>query len=144
MKFYFVFSKRNLAVMLAAAIIALLLIYGFLSVSTGGIDGSTNAKRVAFIETLGINVDETAAGVKNITIPENFSDVYENYNSLQQQAGFNLKNYKGKSAAVYTYTFFGDDETAVHLIVSEDKIIGGDIAQLRLDGEMKPLIRTDE
>lgn len=141
MKLYFTLSKKNLAVALATIIIMLLLLSQFLSVNAGGIDGSTNAKRVNFLETLGIEVDETAVEIKDITIPENFGDVYEKYNLLQIENGFNLKNYKGKSAKVYTYAVQGDGETVAHLIICSDEIIGGDIASLKIDGNMTGLQR---
>ncbi len=144
MKFYFILSKRNLAVILAVIIITLLLLSQFLSVNAGGIDGSTNAKRVNYLQSLGIKVDETATDIKDITIPENFSDVYENYNSLQMENGFNLKNFKGKPAKVYTYAIHGDGETVVHLIICSDEIIGGDIASLKIDGNMTGLKRKNE
>ena len=129
---------------MAVVIITLLLLGQFLSVKAGGIDGSTNAKRVSFLQSLGVEVDETADDIKDITIPENFSDVYEKYNLLQIENGFNLKNYKGKPAKVYTYTVKDDGETVVHLIICSDKIIGGDIASLKIDGNMTGLQRKNE
>lgn len=143
MKLYFTLSKKNLAVALAVLIIMLLLLSQFLSVNAGGIDGSTNAKRVNYLETLGIKVYETATDIKDITIPENFGDVYEKYNSLQIESGFNLKNYKGKPAKIYTYAIQDDTETVAHLIICSDEIIGGDIASLKLNGNMTGLQRKN-
>lgn len=143
MKLYFTLSKKSLAVALAALIIILLLLSQFLSVNAGGIDGSTNAKRVNYLETLGIKVDETATEIKDITIPENFGDVYEKYNLLQIESGFNLKNYKGKPAKIYTYAVQGDGETVAHLIICSDEIVGGDIASLKIDGNMTGLQRKN-
>lgn len=143
MKLYFTISKKNLALALATLIIMLLLLSQFLSVNAGGIDGSTNAKRVNYLETLGIVVDETAVEIKDIIIPENFGDVYERYNLLQIENGFNLKNYKGKPAKVYTYAIQGDGETVAHLIICSDEIIGGDIASLKLNGNMTGLQRKN-
>lgn len=143
MKLYFTLSKKSLAVALAALIIILLLLSQFLSLNAGGIDGSTNAKRVNYLETLGIKVDETATEIKDITIPENFGDVYEKYNLLQIESGFNLKNYKGKPAKIYTYAVQGDGETVAHLIICSDEIVGGDIASLKIDGNMTGLQRKN-
>ena len=72
MKLYVTLSKKNLAVALAMLIITLLLLSQFLSVNAGGIDGSTNAKRVDYLKTLGVEVNETATEIKEITIPQNF------------------------------------------------------------------------
>ncbi len=139
MKLYFTFTKRNLAVILATVVIAFILLGQFLTVNSGGVDGSTNAKRIEYLSRLGLDLNETPTDVKEITIPQNFSKVYEKYNSLQKESGFNLKNYKGKKANVYTYSFWDNKENAVHLIVCEDRIIGGDIASLKIDGEMTGL-----
>ncbi len=144
MKLYFVFTRKNLAVILAVIIAVFILIGQFLSLESVGIDASTNAKRVLFLQGLGYEVDETATEIKDIVIPENFSAVYEKYNNLQKQAGFDLEKYRGKSAKVYSYSLQDDNEQQIHLIVCEDKIIGGDIAHLKIDGNMTGLKRKNE
>ncbi len=141
MKFYFTLTKRNLAVMVAAAIIILILLGQFFTANASGIDGSTNAKRVEYLSRLGLAFNETPTEIKDIKIPETFSDVYEKYNTLQIEAGFNLKNHRGDTAKVYTYALL--DDSVVHLIICEDKVIGGDISSTKIDGTMKPL-RKDE
>ena len=144
MKLYFVFTRKNLAVILAVIIAVFILIGQFLSLESAGIDASTNAKRVLFLQGLGYEVDETATEIKDIVIPENFSAVYEKYNNLQKQAGFDLKNYRGKSAKVYSYSLQNDTEKQIHLIVCEDRLIGGDVASLKLNGNMTGLKRKNE
>lgn len=144
MKLYFVFTRKNLAVILAVIIAVFILIGQFLSLESAGIDASTNAKRVLFLQGLGYEVDETATEIKDIVIPENFSAVYEKYNNLQKQAGFDLKNYRGKNAKVYSYSLQNDTEKQIHLIVCEDRLIGGDIASLKLNGNMTGLKRKNE
>ena len=144
MKLYFTLTKKNLAVILAMGIIALIVMGQFLSVHSGGIDGSTNAKRVYFLQGLGLEINETATEIKDIVIPKNFSAVYEKYNNLQKQAGFDLEKYRGKSAKVYSYSLQDDNEQQIHLIICEDKIIGGDIAHLKIDGNMTGLKRKNE
>ncbi len=144
MKLYFVFTKKKLAVILAVIIAVFILIGQFLSLESAGIDASTNAKRVLFLQGLGYEVDETATEIKDIVIPENFSAVYEKYNNLQKQAGFDLKNYRGKNAKVYSYSLQNDTEKQIHLIVCEDRLIGGDVASLKLNGNMTGLKRKNE
>ena len=144
MKLYFVFTRKNLAVILAVIIAVFILIGQFLSLESVGVDASTNAKRVLFLQGLGYEVDETATEIKDIVIPENFSAVYEKYNNLQKQAGFDLKNYRGKNAKVYSYSLQNDTEKQIHLIVCEDRLIGGDVASLKLNGNMTGLKRKNE
>ena len=144
MKLYLTLTKKNLSLILAAIIIFFILIGQFVTTSSGGIDGSTNAKRVEYLNGLSLKVNETAADIKDIVIPEKFSKVYKEYNKLQERAGFNLENFKGKPAKVYTYKLSDDSESEVHLIICNDKIIGGDIASIKIDGEMLPLKRKNE
>ena len=129
---------------MAVIIAAFILTAQFLSLESVGVDASTNAKRVLFLQGLGYEVNETATEIKDIVIPEKFSAVYEKYNNLQKEAGFNLENYKGKSAKVYSYSLQNDAEKQIHLIICEDKLIGGDVASLKLNGNMTGLKRKNE
>lgn len=139
MRLFITLSKKSLCVILAGLIITVILLGQFFTIDAGGIDGSTNAARVGYIEGLGIAVDDAAATSKEIVIPENFSEVYYEYNRLQKTAGFDLLPYRGKSATVYTYPSADGGEMAVNIIVSDKLIIGGDISSVRIDGEMKAL-----
>lgn len=139
MKFYFTLSKKNIA-LLIGVIIAVFVVMGQLfTLSSHSIDGSTHAIRKAYLNSLGISIEESDISSKNIIIPSEFSDVYGQYNLIQKQAGFDLERYKGADATVYTYRLSGSDDKQVHLIVSGGKIIGGDVASVKLNGEMKPL-----
>ena len=125
---------------IAAIIVGFLVIGKIASLQRRGPDGSTHAIRMAYLESLGIRVEETAEQVKDIVIPETFSDVYEHYNRLQRQAGFDLADYKGKEATVYTYRLLQNEGKTVTLIVCGGRVIGGDIADVAIDGEMLPLM----
>ena len=141
MKLFITLSKRTLCVILAFLIISLIIISRIFTIKAGGIDGSTNALRVEYLSGLGYTVDETAVSVKEIVVPENFSDVYNEYNRLQQNAGFDLSRYRGNNACVYTYRLTDSGDTVINLIVSDNNIIGGDISSVRIDGEMRALER---
>ena len=139
MKFFLTLSKKHLAIILAAIIIALIILGQFVTAKGSKINGSTNALRVQYIKSLKLEPDDSNVSSKVIVIPEKFSKVYKEYNQLQKKAGFDLNRYKGKSATVYTYPLSGS-ENLLHLIVCEGRIIGGDIAETKIDGEMKPLV----
>ena len=143
MKLFVTVSKKTLAAVLAAAVVILILLGQFFTIRSSGIDGSTNAHRVEYINSLGVKINESPQ-VKSITIPENFSEVYEKYNLLQKKAGFDLSVCKGKAAEVYTYRFADDEDMTVHIIVCDKRIVGGDISSVRIDGEMLPLIPEKE
>ena len=141
MKLFITLSKKSLCIILASLIISLIIIGQLFTIKAGGIDGSTNALRVEYLSGLGYRVDETAISIKEIVIPEIFSDVYSEYNRLQRTAGFDLSRYKGESACVYTYRLSDSEDTVINLIVSDNNIIGGDVSSVRIDGEMRAIER---
>ena len=137
-RIYITLSKKHLAVILALIIIALVLALQTISKKDNFIDGSTNELRVNFLKSIKLEPDDSNQTYKEIIIPQDFSEVYRKYNSLQKKAGFDLSSYKGKPATVYTYALSGTQKE-IHLIVCNDKIIGGDIADIKADGELLPL-----
>ena len=139
MKFFVMLSKRHLVVIAATVIIALVVVGGVYSASANAIDGSTNESRVSYIKRLGYDVGETALYSKEITIPQEFGEVYSRYNEIQKQAGFDLSDYKGEKATLYCYELSFDSGTNVNILVSDGKIIGGDVSEISFNGEMKPL-----
>ena len=138
MKFFITLSRKSLALVLAAVIIALIFTLRIFSEKTQFIDGSTNELRVNYLKSLKYAVDDSDVSSKEITIPQNFNDVYNEYNSLQKKSGFDLSKHKGKKATVYTYDISGSDRQ-IHIIVSDGKIIGGDVADIKINGEMDPI-----
>lgn len=115
------------------------------TVSADEPDGSSYERITAFIEENGYSVSSPVT--KEITIPSEFSDVYENYNQLQKKQGFDLRRHRGKSAVSYTFNVIGyvdqngniDPDVQIHLIVCDGKIVAADIASTKLDGFMEPL-----
>ena len=138
MKFFLILSKRTLAVIMAAVIIIFVLVAWAVSAKAAKIDGSTNEARMVYLKSLKLAAEDKNLTAKDIFIPQDFSPVYENYNELQKKSGFDLSDYKGKPATVYTYGLSGTDKQ-IHLIVCDGKIIGGDIADVKLGGKMQPL-----
>lgn len=108
-------------------------------------DGSSQESIVEFLNDCGCSVGSPI--LKEITIPEKFGEVYESYNKLQKEQGFDLSRYKGESAVSYTFPVIGyRDENGelcenvqAHVLVYDGRIIGGDIASTELDGFMKGL-----
>ncbi|MBR4099529.1 MAG: DUF4830 domain-containing protein [Clostridia bacterium] len=134
---YITLTKKRISVILFAAVLLFILVGQFFSVKANEIDASTNLKRVQFINTLGITLKSDDYKEKTVTIPQQFGAVYSNYNALQRKAGFDLLGYRGKQVKIYTYNI--DGETVVNLMVYKDRLIGGDIASLKIDGQMTAL-----
>ncbi len=104
--------------------------------------GRDEQERLDYICSLGYLPSANGAETTMVTIPQEFSEVYENYNDLQLQAGFDLRPYKGCDVMRYTYNlndFPAEEYAVVNVFVSEGIIIGGDISSRRLDGFMFPL-----
>ena len=59
--------------------------------------------RLKFISDHGWIVDEEPVEVRQIAIPQEFDDVYSNYNEIQLSRGYDLTKYAGRSAKRWTY-----------------------------------------
>ena len=138
MKFFLTVTKKGLFVALAVAVTVFLCVMWATSLKVSAINGATHENRMTYIKSLNVDVDEDAVSVKETVIPEDFGDVYTKYNEIQKKAGFDLTSFKGKEVTVYSYLLKNQKQTLT-LIVCEDCIIGGDIADIKIDGEMKPL-----
>ena len=135
---FFIITKKSLLITLCLAVVLFLTAMWSSSLRLANIDGSTHEQRMLFIKSLGITVDEEAVTVKETVIPQKFGYVYDRYNELQNKAGFDLSPFKGKAVTVYGYPLLSE-EKILTLIVCDDKIIGGDIAETDIHGEMKTL-----
>lgn len=135
MKLFFVVTKRRLAVIFCSILFVFVGLVWTSSLRVSAIDGSTHAKRIAYIRYLKLDVSEDNYTFKETVIPEIFSDVYKEYNKLQRLGGFNLSNYKGKKVTIYSYPLIAS-ERILTLIVYDGQIIGGDVAETKLNGKM--------
>ena len=132
------FSPRKFAPALAAAAVLTL------AACSRSYPAGSEAEITGFLNDCGI-VTAGNASVKTGTIPAEFGDVYERYNELQKQQGFDLSGYRSREAVVYTFGVVSvdgehTDFTEAHVMVCDDMIIGGDISSPALDGGMLPLM----
>lgn len=134
---------RTLALTLGGfALLALLLLLGGLrgSRSLAAERVSTTGERVAFLKDCGWEVDPASETEQTIHIPERFGEVFERYNELQRQQGWDLSELRGKDCTLYTYAVTnGPEEDApvlANLYVYRDRVVGGDVHSTRLDGFM--------
>lgn len=69
-----------------------------------------------------------------MVIPETFGDVYQNYNAIQTEQGFDLSKFKGKQVTRSTYSVLNYPEQKeyirANLLIYNDEIIGGDICSV--------------
>lgn len=98
---------------------------------------------LSFISSLGWEVDENPMEVREVVIPEVFDDVYSNYNDIQRSQGFDLQKYAGRRVKRWTYVIRNypetkpeDDFIRINILVCDERIIGGDVCSIKLDGFM--------
>lgn len=131
------------AVLAALALLAVIIVTVVRISSPAVYEMKSEAQRQAFLKEMGWEVSDEYDECKEVTIPKEFNEVYEKYNKLQKQQGFDLEDYKGKTAEVYTYAVknYGNkkQEVRANLIVCEGQLVGGDVCSAELDGFMQGL-----
>lgn len=136
------FKKVLLGLVAAVAlIVALVLLFGNgneEATPTGSTAMSSNDARVQFLKDFGWDVTTSPTESSQVKIPENTSEVFDRYNTLQKQQGYDLTPYAGKSVMRYVYkinNFPGATEPVyATLLVYKNKIIGGDITDTSAKG----------
>jgi len=105
----------------------------------------TNEDRINLLKQFGWEVEPKALEIVEIQIPEEFDDVYLNYNRYQKEIGLDLEKYKGKRAIRYTYKVLNHprsdkDEVRANILIYNNQLIAGDIMTPAIDGFMHSLI----
>ncbi len=128
---------------IAAVIITLLLKAAFTKADAEA--ASADVGGVAeFLAGYGWQVDADSAVVKNVQIPSKFNEVYEEYNKLQKSQGYDLSRYRTDYVREYIFpiTNYTDssgnivENVYAHVLLSGNKVIGGDVCCTELDGFM--------
>ena len=142
-------KKSSFMVLVAAVVIIIVAVV--MAVVAGAQEGvtyqlKTEKQRQKFLADMGWEVSEEYLECKVVIIPEKFNDVYEKYNKLQKNQGFDLEKFKGKTVEIYTYEVknYPDHEKNIiaSLMVYEGELIGGDVSCIELNGFMQGLKKT--
>ena len=98
-----------------------------------------------FLHDLGWETSESAINIREVTIPAEWNEVYAKYNDLQLQQGFDLEDYKGASATVYSFRILNydgrPDNMVANLLICDGVLVGGDISCTELGGFMQGLAK---
>jgi hypothetical protein len=109
---------------------------------------ASNEDCITLLTALGWEVNIKPLEMTEVMIPEEFSDVYKNYNELQEEQGLDLTKYKGKKVMRYTFEIVnypsGEQNVQATLLVYKNRLIGGDICSARLDGFMHSLLMPED
>lgn len=146
-------KPKLIAILVAAAAIILFVI--FLSNRGTGTDLtpaagpklSTPEDRVAYLSSQGYQVTQDPVKTQEVLIPKEFTEVYTQYNALQQSQGFDLTKYRGKRVMQYVYLVETDsqesgDPVYATLLIYKNKLIGGDLSRSGTEGFLRPLLGT--
>ena len=145
-------SKPKLIGILCGAAAVLLLI--LVLANRGGGDGvetaagkklDTPASRVEFLASCGYGVSQEPARTQEVAIPKEWTQVYTQYNAIQQSQGFDLSRYKGKRVMQYVYLvpdYPGEGSEPVYatLLLYKNKLIGADLSRGGPEGFLRPLL----
>ncbi len=108
------------------------------------VSAADDAQRLAFLRSLGYEASADSGQVREVLIPDEFDDVFSQYNAVQKTADMDLEPYRGRRMKCWTYeitNYPGEEHVQAHLYVYKDQIIGGDIASTALDGFMHGLVK---
>lgn len=104
------------------------------------IEAENAEQRTAFAEQFGWDIDAEPVEVREVVIPSQFGEVYEKYNKIQLEQGFDLAQYKGERAKRWTYRVTNypgtTDVVYINILVRDGVVIGGDVCSTALDGFM--------
>jgi len=103
----------------------------------------TPEDRVMLLESFGWKVEKEPLEFMEVQIPEDFDEVYSEYNDIQIKQGMDLKKYAGKRAMRYSYQITnyptGEAGIIANILVYKNKLIGGDVCSPQLNGFMHGL-----
>lgn len=126
-------------------IFALLIVVLAAAICFSASSGDENAALCRnFLKDLGYSFERTTFESSEIIIPEGFGKVYESYNALQKEAGFDLTPLRGKTVMRYSFHLKNEDYSIANILVSDGKICGGDILDPSISGKMIPLIPKEK
>lgn len=144
-------SEKIQKYLIIAVVCAFTVIGGIISVSrdstpaakVGGVNmrASTTEERVAFFSQFGYEISEDPLEVKEVVIPTEFDETYEEYNEIQKSQGLDLAKYKGKRVKMWSYAVRNypgyettDGTIRGNILVYDGIVVGGDISNIELGG----------
>lgn len=143
-------NKRKAGIIIGVLLLAVLLTVLFrATVSYSGmLSGRVSEDGLRdFLTERGWSVSRQAAEIRDVTIPAKFTEVYEQYNQLQKEQGYDLSHYRTNTVSQYTFIILnltdGDGNALsgaeAHILVYGNRIIGGDVCSSDLGGYMRGL-----
>ena len=108
------------------------------TVSTGV---SNNDARVDFLKAFGWEVTTSPTESGQVRIPEQSNAVFDRYNDLQKNQGYDLSAYAGKTVMRYVYQInnYPGATAPVYatLLIYKNQVIGGDVTDTAAKGSVR-------
>lgn len=143
-------KKHLVAAVVAVGILLvalILLLPGEKAAETGvSVTIKEQADCVKYLAQLGYQTDTASSETKKVLVPKEFDAVYEAYNQMQKECGFDLSRYAGKKVDLTTcrITNWPNDEIVLaDVLVFKEKVIGGAVYTAAVDGFMYGLQPLD-
>ena len=134
-------------IMLALAAVAALILSLILLLGKSGTEQtsapapSANDGRVKFLQDFGWDVTAAPKESGRVRIPEQTSEAFDRYNTLQKGQGYDLSKFAGKTVMRYVYqinNYPGATEPVyATVLVYKNQIIGGDITDTAAKGHIR-------
>ena len=119
----------------------ILLLAGNDTAQTAAPAPSANDGRVKFLQDFGWDVTAAPKESGRVRIPEQTSEAFDRYNTLQKGQGYDLSQYAGKTVMRYVYkinNYPGATEPVyATLLVYKNQIIGGDVTDTAAKGHIR-------
>lgn len=146
---------KKYVILISAAVIAVtvMLILVFSSGNTAPSDSATCDEvgryslvaqtvggECGFIKQFGYDVIADSRKCEAVVIPNNFNQIYEEYNSLQKKIGLDLEAYKGREAQKITYELDNSDMKYAVILTLEGRVIGAHLTNGEYGDTNEPLI----
>ena len=136
--------KKTLLALVAVAVLVLsliLLLGGGNTAQTAAPALSANDGRVKFLQDFGWKVTTSPTESGRVRIPEESSEAFDRYNTLQKGQGYDLSKYAGKTVMRYVYqinNYPGATEPIyATVLVYKNQIIGGDVTDSSAKGHIR-------
>ena len=102
-----------------------------------------NDQRLAYIASFGWEVEPEPVEIMEIVIPSEFDSLYEEYNAMQMELGYDLSRHAGRRGKRFTYVVTNypgqDQDVRLNLLVRDNRVIGGDVYSTGGEGFMHSL-----
>ncbi len=110
------------------------------SIGKYSLSAQTIEEQIEFLEQFYWETGKEPTEVVELIIPQEFNEVYTNYNQIQIAQGLDLNKYKGKDCIKVSYDILNyptqSENIVANMLIYDGKVIAGDISSIKLDGFM--------